>query len=173
MTTFEEQFAELFGKTPDGKKVTDRKFIKFSTPGESYFLVQTGEPGRKPQTIQVNGKDVPKSLVRPEAGKPFKPMASSDVPADTDPELVWVPPGDVFIPVKVVRHLDAGGKEVEGFEAFDAEWELKNGDFMKKFEEAMLENGTPAVVGTQYKIKSLQRTTKPYTYSVAMKAPKE
>jgi len=171
MTTFEEQFADLFGKTPDGKKVGggSGQYIKYATPGETYYLVQTGDLTRTPQTIKVDGVDKVKVLVRVKQGEKMKPFAKDAVPEGTQDKDVWQPPGDVEIPVKVVKHLHPNGAVDEEFEPFETMWELKAGNRMEKLEEAMLENRALTGAGTKYIEKLLSNSTKPYKYAIKMK----
>jgi hypothetical protein len=172
VTTFEDQFAALFGKSVDGKSITDKKFIKYENPGETFYFVITGEMERTPQTMQVGGVDRVKVLVRVDPKEKMKPFPIDAVPEGTDEKDIWQPPGDVTFPVKVVKHTLVGGKPDEEFEEFDTKWELRAGNRMEKLQEAMLEAEIVLEPGVRVIEKLLDKNSKPYKYSIKVAPPK-
>jgi len=156
-------YADLFGD-PNAPKVksSDQKWIKFEEVGESLLLLQTGEPKQVPQ--KVEGKV--KWIVQPYDGAKWQPMGEGTF----DPEKVagsFLPDEkDVEIPVRVVGKKNSKGEKVEGFEPFDATWELKNGDTLDKFKEELLDTEATIGEGTMWAYKQLAKVKPRYKYSV-------
>ncbi len=166
MSTIEEQFAALFGKTPDGRKVTDKKYMKYGGQGESFSFVITGDLESVPQTTQDGKK---KFMVQDSKGGKWAPKAEGDF----DPEAVegyFQPKPDSQFPIRVVGHKDASGNPVEGFEEFETVWELRSGNRMEKLEEALMEEPILLQPGVKVIEKLINNTTKPYKYAIKMKA---
>ncbi len=166
LSTIEEQFAALFGKTMDGRKVSDRKFMKYESQGESFQFVITGDMQSTPQTM-ADGKK--KFIVQEVENGKWGPKGEGTF----DPEAVagsFEPEPDRQFPVHVVAKKRANGDAVEGFEPFDTVWELRAGNRLEKLEEALLEE--PILLGAGVKVieKLLDKGSKPYKYSIKLKA---
>lgn len=165
MSTIEEQFAALFGKTMDGKKVSDRKFMKYENQGESFQFVITGDMESTPQLTQ-DGKR--KFMVETGGGKRGWEVKGE---GEFDENLNhFAPDPDRQFPVHVVAKKKANGEPVEDFEPFDTVWELRAGNRLEKLEEALLEE--PILLGAGVKVieKLLDKGSKPYKYSIKLKA---
>lgn len=171
MTTFEDQFAALFGKSVDGKSITDKKFIKYENPGETFYFVITGDMESVPQMTQ-DGKL--KWMVKTGKGNSgWQPLAEGTFdPSDYDDSEVFQPKPDKQFPVKVVKHTLAGGKADEEFEEFETKWELRAGNRMEKLQEAMLEAEIVLEPGVRVIEKLLDKNSKPYKYSIKVAPPK-
>lgn len=165
MSTIEEQFAALFGKTMDGKSISDKKYMKYGGQGESFSFVITGDMELVSQTTPDGKK---KFMVKTGAGKSGW-EAKAEGTFDEELEH-FEPKADAQFPVKVVGHKDAQGNPIAGFEEFDTVWELRAGNRMEKLEEAMMEN--PILLGTGVKVieKLIDKNSKPYKYAIKMKA---
>lgn len=163
LSTIEEQFAALFGKTMDGRKVSDRKFMKYENQGESFQFVITGDMESTPQTM-ADGKK--KFMVKSESGK-WSAQGEGSFDENLDH---FEPQPDRQFPIHVVAKKKANGDAVEGFEPFDTVWELRAGNRLEKLEEAMLEE--PILLGAGVKVieKLLDKGSKPYKYSIKLKA---
>ncbi|HEY6021054.1 MAG TPA: hypothetical protein VIY48_14450 [Candidatus Paceibacterota bacterium] len=168
MSTFEEQFAALFGKTTDGKKISDKKYMKYGGQGESFSFVITGDMQSTDQVDQ-NGKT--KFMVKTGGGKTgWEPKAEGSFSEDLEH---FKPQPDRQFPVHVVAHKKANGEPVDGFEPFDTVWELRAGNRMEKLEEAMMEAQLLLGNGTRVIEKLLDKNSKPYKYAIKLAPPKE
>lgn len=168
MTTIEQQFAALFGKTLDGKKVTDKKYMKYENVGESFAFVITGDMESTPQ-VTADGKK--KYMVKTGGGKTgWEAKAEGSF----DEELEhFEPQPDKQFPVRVLQHKKPNGDLFEDFEPFDTVWELKVGNRMDKLEEALMEE--PILLGDGVRVieKQIDRGSKPYKYAIKIAPPKE
>lgn len=166
LTTIEEQFAALFGKTLDGKKVTDKKYMKYENVGESFAFVITGDMESTPQ-VTAEGKK--KYMVKGANGK-WSPMAEGSFDDNLEH---FEPQPDKQFPVKVLQHKKPNGDLFEDFEPFDTVWELRAGNRMDKLEEALMEE--PILLGAGVRVieKQIDRGSKPYKYAIKIAAPKE
>lgn len=143
------------------KRDSGKRYMKFENDGESFLLVQTGEPRLVPQRNRDTNEII--YIVQVEEEGKWKRMSKEDF--DEDEVFGIYQPKNVLIPVTVVAKKLKDGTKDESFESFDTDWEL-NQDQEKKFKEALLDTGLPAERGTKYAVKRLSSSTKPYTYSV-------
>jgi hypothetical protein len=142
------------------KQSSDKRFLRFENDGESFLLVQTGEPNLVPQRNQ-DGKIV--FLVQTTVGDKYKPMTKGSF--DEDEVANFFTPKVVSIPVTVAGKKLKNGDKDEDFEPFNINWELTQ-DQEQKFKEALLDTGLPSEAGTKYALKRLSSKSKPYTYSI-------
>ena len=159
MTTFEEQYAALFGTGS-----SDRQYIKYGSSGEGFQYIQTGPLKQVPQTMPNGDK---KFMVKENGKWSAKAEGSFSEGLEN-----FEPRKDIEIPVKVVGHILKGGKKDEDFEPFETMWELRAGNREEKFKEAMLEAEVAAVEGTKYFEKLLDNSTKPFKYTIKIVVPK-
>lgn len=163
MSTIEEQFAALFGKTLDGKKITDKKYLKYGAVGESFQFVITGDMESTPQLMQDGKK---KFMVKGTNGK-WSAQGEGSFDENLDH---FEPQPDRQFPVRVLGHKKPNGDPVEGFEEFETYWELRVGNRLEKLEEALLEE--PILLGAGVKVieKQIDTSSKPYKYAIKLKA---
>lgn len=162
-------FEDLFGggsKSGDGGT---SKFIRPGEVGETLSMVQVGGHKMVPQQIKVGNSFEDKWLVQVGPKDKYKPMGVSQFDADAV-ENAFEPDYLPQLTVKVVGRLNPDGSKDEDFVPYEAKWDLSGGDQFAKFKDAMLESGAPAVDGTKYNRKFLSDKTKPYNYSIRMKA---
>jgi|SRR6476646_2434178 len=157
-------YEDLFG-TNGAASTGGSKWMKWESNGDTLLFQQTGEPERRPQMTK-DGKV--KWLVRMVAGGKVQPMGEGEF----DPEKVdgsWKPREmDIVIPGRVIGKKGPDGKKVEDFQPFDAEWELKKGDFMDKLKAEMLETQKGAQPGHIWALKLLDNTQKRHSFSVKL-----
>lgn len=166
LSTIEEQFAALFGKTLDGKKVTNKNYMKYENQGESFQFVITGDMESTPQTM-ADGKK--KFIVQEVENGKWAPKGEGTFDEDAVAGF-FEPEPDRQFPVHVVAKKKANGDPVEGFEPFDTVWELRAGNRLEKLEEALLEEMILLGAGVKVIEKLLDKGSKPFKYSIKLKA---
>lgn len=149
---------DLFGNNNGG----GRRFMKFNEDGESFLLVQTGEPKRVPQKNPQTGKNT--WLVQRNDGDKYQPMDEGTFDED-EVENAFMPEKEIVIPVQVVAKKLKDGSKDPAHEVFETEWMLTR-DQKDKFKDALMDSGANAEAGAKYVLKRLNSTKKPYTYSV-------
>lgn len=161
-------YADLFGGRSSGGDRTP--FFKYEETGDEYLLVQTGPHTMHAQTIEVKRVRMNKWLVQRAEGDKWEAIGAGPNFQESDYFNAFQPEKEIRIPVKVMNRRGKDGKQVENFEPYDALWDLAAGDLTQKLQDAMLESDVPAIEGTRYVTKRLSTDSKPYKYSIRMKA---
>lgn len=165
MATYED----LFGKSGMANGGGGGRWLKWDADGETILVEVTGEPD--PRDQQVDGKT--KWLVKLTESSKFKAMAEGEFNPEQVAQCFKPSEKDIVVPVRAVGKKDAGGKKVESFQPFDAEWELSKGDFLEKTKAEMLDTGHALKPGALIALKRLDSTVKPHKFSVKFVKPAE